>query len=525
MFRENEGCVTFLVVFGLVCLMTPLHGDSPSQAEPRMVDLYVVAVDAHGQPVTDLTRDEFRVTDSGQPQAIAFLRRRDSKRELPPALGPNEFSNRTATNIPRATLILFDLLNEKFSTRGFAANQLIHSLESLEASDYVYLYLLTLEGRLYPVHGLPPPVEPSQPEKASWTRDAKQVVNQAMRAVLQNRPVDIDDAVRVQITYSALNGIAAELSRVPGRKNIVWITDGVPIALGPMRSDTGEVVDFTPLLRRMSEEFDRSGVAIYPVRQVMLGSPNNVDLDDALATTGGLTAGGRAGASTSTPSGMGSIDTLDQFAGMTGGRRDAGKDIGAAVRQAINDARTSYQIGYYPPEKNWDDKFHKIRVTCSRKGVRIQTKTGYYAWRQNPGARAEDAMNSAMATSFDAAEIGLRASLSPDPKGGLTMRLDAHIDARDLALVHTGAFYDGQLRLAIAGLVPGQQPHHGALIPLDLHLSAQDRDRAIEHGIGFGQNVAIGEGVNSVRLIVFDRGSDAIGAITVPVPEAGRSGR
>ena len=519
----KNACVRFSAVLGIVFLLVPLYGEGPPQTEPRMVDLNVVALDSHGQPVTDLMRDEFRVTDSGQSQSIAFFRRRDSKRERPPAQGPNEFSNRTATNIPRATLILFDLLNERFSTRGFAANQLIRSLVSLEASDYVYLYLLTLDGRLYPVHGLPPPGEPGQREKAPWTRDAKEVVSQALRAQLQIRPVDIDDAVRVQITYDALNSVAAELSRVPGRKNIVWITDGVPIELGPIRSDTGEYVDFTPLLRQMSEGFDRSGVAIYPVRQVMLGSPNNVNLDEDLGTTG-ITAGRRS-AAVSTPSGTGSIDTLDQFAGLTGGRPDAGKDIGAALRQAISDAGTSYQIGYYPPEKNWDDKYHKIRVTCSRKGVRIQTKTGYYAWRQNPGARAEDAMNSAMATSFDAAEIGLRASLSPDPKGGLTMRLDAHIDARDLALVHTGAFYDGQLRLAIAGLVPGQQPHHGALIPLDLHLSAQDRDRAIEHGIEFAQHVAIGEGVNSVRLIVFDRGSDAIGAITLPVPEAGRSGR
>lgn len=504
---------------GVVFLPVPLYGEGPPQTEPRMVDLNVVALDSHGQPVTDLTRDEFRVTDSGQPQNIAFFRRRDSRRGLAPTAGPNEFSNRGETNIPRATLILFDLLNETFSNRGLAADQLIKNLGSLEAADYVYLYFLTLDGRLYPVRGLPSPGEDHRPEDGPWTRNAKQVVNQALRSVLQNRPVDIDDAIRVQLTYSALDAIAVELSRVPGRKNIVWITDGVPIALGPMRSDTGEVVDFTPLLRRMSEEFDRSGVAIYPVRQVMLGSPNNVDLDDAPATTGGLTAGGRAGASTSTRTGMGSIDTLDQFAGMTGGRPDAGKDIGAALRQAITDTRTSYQIGYYPSEKNWDDKFHKLRVTCTRKGVRIQAKTGYYAWRENPGARAEDAVDSAMRTTFDAAEIGLRASLSPNPNGGRTMRLDAHIDAQDVALVHTGQFYDGQLRLAVAGFVPGEQPRRGPLIPVDLHLSVQERGRAVQQGISFIQNVTLGEGVNTVRLVVFDRGSNAIGSVTMPVPE------
>ena len=155
--------------------------------------------------------------------------------------------------------------------------RLIRNLETLETPDYVYLYLLTLDGRLFPVHGLPPQGEVSPPEGVPWTRRIKPLMEGALREVLRIRPVDIDVAVRVQITYSALSAIAAELSRVPGHKNIVWITDGVPIELGPNRSDTGDFVDFTPLLRQMSEEFDRCSVAIYPVRQIMLGTPSQID--------------------------------------------------------------------------------------------------------------------------------------------------------------------------------------------------------------------------------------------------------
>jgi VWFA-related protein len=464
-----------------------------------MIDLNVVAVDLHGEPVTDLTRDEFRVVDSGKPQSIVFFRHREGPRALPPALRPNEFSNRGGANIPRATLILFDLLNESFGTRGAAADQLIHFLESLETADYVYLYLLTLDGRLYPVHGLPAAQsEASRAESVPWTRQIKPLLNQAMRSVLQFRQFDIDVAVRVQLTYLALDRLGLELSRVPGRKSIVWITDGVPIELGPGRSDTGDFVDFTPQLRQMSEALDRSGVAIYPARQVMLGSPDNVD--------------------GSAYNGIASIETLNQFAAMTGGRPDSGKDIGGAVRQALADMRTSYRIGYYPAAKNWDDKFHKLAVTCTRKGVRIQTKTGYYAWRDAPGARSEEAIEAAMSTTFDAAEIGLRATLTPDPKGGRTVRLDANIDAQDVALVHEGALYLGQLRLAIVGYSPGMQPQPGPLIPLDLHYSAQDRDKALDRGIGFGQSITLAEGMNSLRLIVFDRSSNAIGSVTMPVP-------
>jgi hypothetical protein len=157
-------------------------------------------------------------------------------------------------------------------------------------------------------------------------------------------------------------------------------------------------------------------VAIYPVRQIMLGTPTHID-----------DGSGPGPGPANTFTGLGSMDTLAQFAELTGGRPDGGKDIGAAVRQAINDARSSYQIGYYPPETNWDDKYHKLRVTCTRKGVRIQAKTGYYAWREGPGGKAEEAIESTIPTTFDAAEIGLRASLSSNPKGVGTERLEARI--------------------------------------------------------------------------------------------------
>jgi len=293
-----------------------------------------------------------------------------------------------------------------------------------------------------------------------------------------------------------MSSMAVELSRVPGRKNLVWVTDGVPIELGPNRSDTGDFVDFTPLLRQMSESLDRSGVAIYPVRQVMLGSPDNVN-----------------GAN---HSGIGSIDTLDQFAELTGGRPDAGKDIGAALRQALVDMRTNYQIGYYPPVKNWDNKFHKLRVTTTRKGVKLQAKGAYYAWQEPAGARAEQAFNTAMQTEYDAAEIGIRGHLSPR-SGGNAVHLDARIDARDIVLVQQGDRYSGQLRLALVGYVTGGQPQGGPTVPLDLHYTAAERDQALRDGIPFSQGITFPGPVNALRLMVFDRGSNTIGALTLPV--------
>jgi VWFA-related protein len=124
-------------------------------AEPRLLDLNVVALDSHAQPVTDLTIGDFQVTDGGKPQKIVFFRHRDSSVWQKPQLAPNELSNRGGAGIPHATVILFDLMNESFGTRGTAANQIVRYLEGLENADYLYLYILTVEGRLFTVHGLP----------------------------------------------------------------------------------------------------------------------------------------------------------------------------------------------------------------------------------------------------------------------------------------------------------------------------------------------------------------------------------
>jgi VWFA-related protein len=226
-----EAAVRGVMSLGLLLSFAPLRGDDGTQQEPRLIDLNVIAVDPHGEPVIDLTSDDFQVTDSGKPQKIAFFRHTDSKLWREPALGPNEFSNRAGANVPRATVILFDLLNERMSTRGAAQNQLTHDLESLENADYLYLYLLTVEGRLYPVRGLPVTEAPG-PSAAPWTGEIKPLLDRAMRTVVRVRPVDIDVAVRVQLTFQALDMLAVLLSHVPGHKNIVWITDGVPIALG-----------------------------------------------------------------------------------------------------------------------------------------------------------------------------------------------------------------------------------------------------------------------------------------------------
>src|ERR1035438_10617844 len=60
-----------------------------------LIKLNVAAVDARGQSVADLTREDFRVFDGGKLQHIASFHRNDIKPLHALPHGPNEVSNRS----------------------------------------------------------------------------------------------------------------------------------------------------------------------------------------------------------------------------------------------------------------------------------------------------------------------------------------------------------------------------------------------------------------------------------------------
>jgi VWFA-related protein len=476
--------------FAAIALMAALvsvRGDE--QSENRLLDFTVVAVDDRGQPVNDLKSGDFQVTDAGKRREIAFFRHNDEKLRQTQALGPNEFSNRSGVPAPHITLVLLDLLNENFATRGVSANQLSHDLERLESADGLYLYLLTVDGRTFAVHGLTSPEgETRETNDVPWTRGVKPLLDGAMRDVLRIKPVDIsaDVNVRVRVTLNALDAVAQQLSMFPGRKNVVWVTDGVPLELGPHRSDTGQYVDFTPQLRQLAEVFDRYETAIYPVQQNMLGK-------------------------------IESRATLEEIAGLTGGRPSGGKDIAAAVRQAVTDVRTSYQLGYYADPGNWDGKFHKLRITCTRKGVRIQARSGYYAIQEPAEARSQRAIEEAAGSGFDAAEIGIRGTLTPEPRDSRHMHLAGRIDTNDVVLVQDGDRYSGQLRVAVVPYRSDGRIAGSTITAIDLHFSPAELDTSYKEGMAFEQELTLEDDVSKLRVVVFDRDSNTVGSLTIPV--------
>ena len=71
---------------------------------------------------------------------------------------------------------------------------------------------------------------------------------------------------------------------------------------------------------------------------------------------------------------------LDILSTATGGRTFASSDLNMAVIQAQTDARSGYILEYDPPlPENWEGKFHKVQVSCGRKGLHLRNQQFYLA--------------------------------------------------------------------------------------------------------------------------------------------------
>ncbi len=466
-----------------LALVAGLAWAAPKRAAPggptRLVTLRVAVEAAKSGPAPELTLDDLQVFDNGKQQTITVFRKAGrAAGEAEPKLAPGEVSNRSGA-IPHVTVIVFDVLNAKMTQQGYARGEIIDALKKVDSADYLYFYLLTEQG-LMPVVGLPEAGEGPPPRMATpWTKTIQPRLDQAMNAAYRMKPAMYTDE-RVMGTFSTMKMLAERLGAVAGRKNIVWITHGVPVDFEePGLDPEGE-------MRLLGSTLDAAGVAMYPVD---------------------MNGNGEIGAS---------AQTLGEIAAMTGGRVYLDTEIAKAVTQAMADTASSYVVGYVPPPENWNGKLHKIRLKCSLKGVKLLAKSEYIAEpaATGGGAQQQAALRAATLSPFDASEIGLIASMKPVAGAPGTVEVTLRVRAQDVKLVPVGDQWAGSLVVIYAVLEEGAEPRATDPQPMDLHLSAAERNQAMQNGFVVKRGMEFG-GTGRIRVIVYDNYSNQVGSVTL----------
>src|ERR1017187_9522630 len=536
----------------------------------RLVQVSVVVEDKKGNPVTNLKPEDFTLLDDGNPQKIAFF----TPATPPPAepqsqaapraslLPPNAFTNRydlKGQDPPAAaTGVLFDSLNTAPNDQSFVRKEVIHFLESLKPQDHVAVYGLTTQ--LLILHDftrdsadLVAAANKFSPKElaafdATHTPDIDLVSLGAdpkgwgpLQNSLNNAKGMISDQYtqdRVAMTVEAMSAIANHVSSIPGRKNIVWISGGLPIQLGassigqPVDARAGKVNDmgipvnrlpppdregvvrFDEMVRQVADALNRSNIAMYAI------DAKGVELDPAMDVSkpaGLLGDKVRERDTTVLNAEQDARDASKLLADRTGGLAFFGNnDIRAAVRRAFDDGRYAYNIAFYPNHGQWDGKFREIKIQ-SKAGLRLRYRSGYYASPDRASSKAEiaDVLQQAAESPLDSTNLGMIIS-GKGAKDSRAVELHIGIDPKQLLLQSSGDRRKGAVDLfflqrdAAGKRVAAEEQH------LELNIEEKQYEYLSKVAMVLDRHVTIAPQSTELRVVLRDAGSGSLGSVTLP---------
>ena len=524
----------------------------------RLVEVNVVVRDKDG-PVAGLKQDDFVVFDAGKKQQVAFFSGVDRRGHREPARGTakadNVFTNHLDPAVeaqPNVTVVLLDGVNTGIKDQFFAKQQMIRFLRQVLPTDRIAVYALGVN--LYVLHDFTTDaqrlvdkldkyqgdrmgnLEASHPEISnSGDQEVDSWLNNSFAYVADYYLKD-----RVERTTEAMEAIANHIRRVPGRKNLIWISGSFPFSIGVERDIKGgtggrgttgpiERRSFTDEVARATRALNDASMAVYPVdARGLTGIPpmlgNMAFMGQGLSPRGPpITVPQRhvrGSAATISPQDENLIpegqETMRILARDTGGGAFMNdNDVQNAIRRAVDDGEVSYSLGFYVDAAKLDSRFHALRVEVKRKGLDVRFRRGYLADPiAVPEAQRTAAIQSAAWSPLDAAAVGLSVRLST-VKAGL-VRVEVTVDPGDLTLEEKNGHWSGAIDFVISPRGADGGDLGTVSEVMRLNLSAATMERLRRDGMTFSKLMEPSAETAKIRVVVADRASGRIGSVTLP---------
>lgn len=551
-------------LFALICPLSPLVSAQTSSEQAssfqsvtvlrtttRLVQLNVVVQNKKGEPVRELTKEHFTLLDQGVPQQIAVFSRQSAvPRNVTPSAAPlsNIFSNRFDQNGQSpgsVTVILFDALNTPILDQNRARGQVVKFLRQLQPQDHVALYILTtkiitvneftqdassLLKAISKFAGYSSAqLDASNPETRdniatqASALDVERMSSQ-LREFLRGGDDQISDFAnidRVLTTTSALEAIANHVARIPGRKNLIWVSGSFPISIG-YDADTimqinREHRSFAPELEHAARALDQANMAVYPVdaRGLMISSGYNASNGTSFSGRAPTRPGGFAPNSDN-------FFTMTTLADRTGGRAFYNtNDIEGAIQRAIGDSQYTYTIGFYPNHGKWDGKFHELKVRVEDKGLTLRYRKGYFATAEPKDQTAENQENldAAIRSPVEWTNLDVQVTLRTIDTASHTLTLQVAFDTHELQFTQKDGRQNGKMYVFFQQLGGGSKQITSEKETFDMNFKPETYEKLMQIGTKFSGQIVLAPDVVDLRVIGQDATSGAIGTLTIPIKQ------
>jgi VWFA-related protein len=322
------------------------------QRTARLVVLDLVVVDAKGNIVKNLKREDFHVEEAGEPQAILNFDEAGAHTPDPQAsIESTADLDRLAPRAP-VNIILLDEFNTRFEDMAFARYSLKKYLEKQPDKLTTPTMLIAVDLQHFTV-------------LRDYTQNKDELIN-ALDHHFAAYPWQAHQFAWINERYATafitLRRVAEAVIGHPGHKNMIWIGRGFPafnFANAPIDAQTrvaSAVQSCVNVLRDARVTLytiDPAGVMVNPAEYGSAAAFNDP---------------------------FGGEYQFNKLAKATGGRTLYGRnDVDAEIGTAIQDGGNFYTLTYRPTNSSSDpQKFRRIKITLTQPGLSVITREGYY---------------------------------------------------------------------------------------------------------------------------------------------------
>ncbi len=473
------------------------------------VDVYVT--DKQGGRVRGLKPGDFEVLEDGRPVAVTnFYAVDGGKANAPdasvaaPAAGEPTAPSGELPQPPDDQRLHLVIYIDNFNLKPFDRNRVLREVRAF-VSQKVHkgdsVMLVSYDRELH----VRRPFTTDTQSIASATFELEKVSAQGVSAESERRDLlrEINDAdsyasvasrVRsysqsmandLAFTVSALKDFVGSLAGLPGRKALLYVSDGLPIRPGEdmyyvLQDKFKEQVSLLE-----SQEFDASRKF-----QELAADANANRVTFYTIDAAGLRAASSADVESSSP-GVAFIDTvttgnvqapLQMLAESTGGMAILNtNNVGPSLDRVATDFDTYYSLGYTPSHAG-DGRYHKIdvKLKTGQKGMTLRHRDGYRD--KTTEARMGDGVMSSLLFGYEqnpldvALEIG---AATPRDDGNFLVPVTVKMPIGKLALVPNGSGQSARIKIYVAvmdtkgGTTPVQEASVPITVPNDKVEAAQ----------------------------------------------------
>lgn len=446
---------------------------------------------------------------------MASAGRVDREADPLPALPEGFVRNRASDQAEggRVVALVVDTLNARFEDVHFAIKGAISTLESIDPDDRVGLYVMNRLGavavhdfsddredllqRLRSASNIPQLFDgiaiETPDNTTSLTVDRSHVEAEKFRARMQ-----------LLFTLRGLQGIAEHLAFIPGRKAMVWLSIGF---------NPSTMTDNLDLWNPAIERISAANVAVY-----------GVDTMGLRTLTGFSAEYGPAHRPRSRH--IRNMQPVQEMAGRTGGRTYMNtNNVGAAIREAIDDSEVVYTLAFTAREEQWNGAYRRIKVNVDRKGVEVRHREGYLA--RLPEATTEEEserlLTDTLLGSVHATGLPLRGRIERGERaerGETSTVLTLVIEPQGVVLRREQDRYRGECRIRVSTLNARGRSVEDFTDTITLSLDETEWQRAREEGLRYRRILPAARNASAVKVAVMNMVNGQLGSITLPVPKS-----